>query len=133
MRKFWNQVSDGSLDRAAVDKAYRDGQIALKDRTALLKAARKPELTRDFASLHFDDALDVWKQMSPQEKAQSRPTLVKKYHYELQHSTPADRKEVTRKFREAVAQPTRVSAPARPIMPPSLLGPSSTTPQIGRP
>jgi hypothetical protein len=100
-----------------VDKVYRDGRITLKDRTALLKATRKPELTRDFASLHFDDALDVWKEMSPQERAQNRAALVKKYHYELQHSTPADRKEVTRKFREAVAQPTGGRAGARPIMP----------------
>lgn len=118
MRKFWNQINDGSLDRTAVDKAYHDGQIAAKDRTALLKAARKPELTRDFASLHFDDALNVWKEMSPQERAQSRATLIRKYHYELQHSTPADRREVTRKFREAVAQPAGGSAQVRrPMLP----------------
>jgi hypothetical protein len=78
MLQYRRDIADGTLDRKKLDADVRDGKLTAKDRTQ-----RKPRLQAGLSEMSLDDALQVWKEMNPDEQKQYRPAMIRKASNEI--------------------------------------------------
>jgi hypothetical protein len=121
LRKYRRTIDDGTFDIREVANDVKAHKLTIDDAHELELDSKQPALVRDFKSLTLDRALDVWDEMSPEEKKLAHDALETKAVNQLKAGKllPEARRRMVVRVKQALrpeAPNTGLSQPLVPIL-----------------
>ena len=119
LRKYRRTIDDGTFDIREVANDVKAYKLTIDDAHELELDSKQPELLRDFKSLSLDRALDVWDEMTPEEKKLSKAALETKAVNQLKAGKllPEARRRMVVRVKQALRPEAPTTGLGQPLVP----------------
>jgi hypothetical protein len=132
LRKYRRAIDDGKFDLRDVANDVKSHKLTIDDARELALDSKQPALVRDFKALTLDRALDVWDEMTLDEKKFSPATLETKAVNQLKagKQLPEERRRLVERIKKALRPEAPTTGLGQPLVPMlwHLLGGQPTAP-----
>jgi hypothetical protein len=119
LRKYRRTIDDGTFDIRDVANDVKGHKLTIDDARELERDSKQPALVRDFKSLTLDRALDVWDEMTPEEKKLSHDALETKAVNQLKTGKmlPEARRRMVVRIKQALRPEAPTTGLGQPLVP----------------